>query len=179
MFLWVLYKEGEAGRPQLLIFSIAVVLCPLAKGGVVYGWECVWWLLPSKTHLTDISSNSVFSHFTQHFLSVSKQTNNNSNFLHLGKKSQTEKRRHSFLPLPPSVVTASLVCCRRIAGALLAVQLWFSSFLSFSWLFYFSEKTVDYFENSICWAIFCVPPLSETLLKSIELFQVTPSLNLA
>lgn len=34
-------EMGESGRTQLLSFSIAVVLCSLTKGGMVYGWEYV------------------------------------------------------------------------------------------------------------------------------------------
>lgn len=91
MFLWFVSEEGETGRTQLLSFSIAAVLCSLPKGGMVYGWEYAWRLLPSRIPLADISSNSIFSHFTQHFLSVSKQTNNNSNFLHLAKRKQNRE----------------------------------------------------------------------------------------
>lgn len=108
MFLGVLEEEGETGRTPLLSFSIAAALCSLPEGSMICGWECTGRLMPSRTHLADISSNSVFSGFTQHFLSVSKQTDNNSNFLHLAKRKQTKKWRHSFLPISPSTDKVSL-----------------------------------------------------------------------
>lgn len=128
-----------------------------------------------RTHLIDISSNSAFSHFTQHFLSVSKQTTIET-FFAWGKKKKKQMRNESnpfCLYHPPQLQLG----CFTIIG-LLGCCLQDSCIFSFLFFFSFSESTswlcwksdfLGYFQCPVVYAV----SLSRTLRKSTELLLVT------
>lgn len=126
----------------------------------------------SRTHLIDISSNSAFSHFTQHFLSVSKQTTIETFFAWGKKKKQMRNESNPFcLYHPPQLQLG----CFTIIG-LLGCCLQDSCIFSFLFFFPFQKAPVDYVENLISWAIFSVLSFMRchwVERKSTELLLVT------